>query len=157
MTIIRRQQSRFRLSVLAIVGVASLIAVLVASSYAHAASTKTRAHAASSTVFINALYASAATEPSSFGPDRGPAEYLEVVNYVQQITWSSWGGPQATGSGQVRLMTDATSTSPVMVMLGGSSRVAGNPFTRRIRCRSPLARGRRSIGRRVRPARFPAA
>jgi hypothetical protein len=118
MTIIRRQQSRFRLSVLAIVGLA-LIAVLVAGSYARAASAGARAHTASSGVFINALYANAATEPSSFGPDHGPAEYLEVANYVQQIAWSSWGGPQATGSGQVRLMTDATSTSPVTVTLGG--------------------------------------
>jgi hypothetical protein len=96
-----------------------LIAVLIAGAGPGVASAEPRGHAALSGVFINALYASAATEPSSFGPDHGPAEYLEVTNYVQQITWSSWGGSQATGSGQVRLMADATSTSPVAVRLGG--------------------------------------
>jgi len=46
---------------------------------------------------IRPTSAAKAVESSSFGPDNGPAEYLEVTNYVQnyvqQITWSSWSGP----------------------------------------------------------------
>jgi hypothetical protein len=82
-------------------------------------------HAAVASVFINAHLASAATEPASFAPNQGPGPYIETTDYVEQIHWSSWGAAQATGSAQVQLLTDATSTSPATVTLGGLSSCGG--------------------------------
>jgi hypothetical protein len=79
---------------------------------------------ANAPVLLNARFASGPVEPTTFGPDKGPGPYIEASNYVEGITWSSWGGSQATGSGRVRLLV-GTTTSPVTVTLGGLTDCGG--------------------------------
>lgn len=48
-----------------------------------------------------------------------------LINYVDYIHWSSWGGEQAVGSGRVALLDEFGSTSPVTVTLSQPVRCAG--------------------------------
>jgi hypothetical protein len=87
-----------------------------------------------SAVFINSRFADRAEAPTRFSPDditttigKATGIYYALYNdYVRDISWNSWGGESATGSGQVSLLTeDDKSTSPVTVTLGDRRRCAG--------------------------------
>jgi hypothetical protein len=82
------------------------------------------ASAAAPSVFLNTQYASQAERPEAFGPDEGPGPYIEARTYARAIHWISWGGPEATGVGQVMLLT-GTATSPVTITLGGLTNCGG--------------------------------
>ncbi len=81
--------------------------------------------AQSSSVLLNLGYADNPIRPTQFGPSRGPGNFSGVRDYVRDLTWDSWGSEQATGTGQVRLLEDRASTSPVAVTLAGLKQCAG--------------------------------
>lgn len=75
---------------------------------------------------INSLFADHPVMPSSFSPLKVDGKSgFRLNNFVRDIQWRSWGGKTATGSGQVSLLNDDGSTSPVTVVLGGLKRCAG--------------------------------
>lgn len=79
--------------------------------------------------YINSGFADRPVEPTHFSPDHPVLTYTTVNNYVRDVKWSSWGGKEAVGSGQVSLLhgeegTEMATwlpeeTSPVSVRLGG--------------------------------------
>lgn len=85
--------------------------------------------------YINSGFADRPVEPTRFSPglsDTHPAKALmftPVNNYVRSVKWSSWGGKEAIGTGQVSLLRGKLGyemvswlpeeTSPVSVRLGG--------------------------------------
>lgn len=87
-----------------------------------------QAQGASAAVYLNAPFADRGLEPTEFSPTSGPgpgAASLPGVGYVQALKWTSWGGPEATGTGRVRLLTDRTSASTVSVTLRGARNCGG--------------------------------
>lgn len=86
--------------------------------------------------YINSIYADSPIRPTRFSPsDIGTLTSLDINNYVRSIEWSSWGGPEAVGAGQVSLLDGSSAdyesppgrTSPVTVMLGGLRPCGGVP------------------------------
>lgn len=85
-------------------------------------------------VAINSRFADRAERPTRFSPDNiteiiGDATgvYYGLYNdYVREVSWNSWGGETATGTGQVSLLAeDDKETSPISVTLSGRQRCAG--------------------------------
>lgn len=79
--------------------------------------------------YINAGYADRPIEPTHFSPN-DVSETLAPNywnSYVSDITWTSWGGDQAFGTGRVSLLEWNGATSPVTVTLAGKQDCAGVP------------------------------
>ena len=91
------------------------------------------ASAAAAPPWINSGFADRPVEPTRFSPGlakRPPKAltFTPINNYVRSITWSSWGGSEAVGSGRVSLLRGEEGyemvpwlpeeTSPVSVRLG---------------------------------------
>jgi hypothetical protein len=88
---------------------------------------------------INSGFADRPVEPTHFSPGYPTKEltYTTVNNYVRSIKWSSWGGKEAIGTGQVSLLHGERfyesvtwlpeETSPVTVRLGGLRNCLGVP------------------------------
>jgi hypothetical protein len=87
---------------------------------------------ASSEVYVNAAWANQPVEPTQFGPNEWPGKYGRYAyfrNWVQGLQWSSWGGPEATATGNVVFLANInspqTTTSPVIATFGGLTTCGG--------------------------------
>jgi hypothetical protein len=99
-------------------GVAALIATAAVfggflANYAVAA---TAAPSGATRVYFNDPGSTGPVEPTAFGPTVEP---FDGQYYVFDVKWASWGGPEATGTGRVRVTNDAEIADPVTVSLSG--------------------------------------
>jgi hypothetical protein len=85
----------------------------------------------SQTIYINSPWADQPVMPTRFSPDNladfnpTKAGAYNLNNYVRKIQWTSWGGQTAEGTGEVSLLREDGSTSPVVVTLSGLESCAG--------------------------------
>lgn len=113
---------------------AALLFVMASNAVATASATPTPP-------YINSPFADAPVEPTRFTPLYVSSHYERNDNggYIRNIKWSSWGGIEAVGTGEVgRLESEEffeegypvvvpELTSPVTVTLGGRTDCAGIP------------------------------
>jgi hypothetical protein len=84
-----------------------------------------RAGATPDAVYINSRLAERPEQPGHFGWMSTDNTEGTPINWVREISWTSWGGPTAEGLGQVGLLDRRAGTSPVKVELGGLQECGG--------------------------------
>jgi hypothetical protein len=100
------------------------LAVLAASATAMTDPPQQIPTAAAQPVFLNALVADRPVEPTELRPDSDFKRWTPPDDYLRNLQWSSWGGPEATGTGEVRPAPRGQS-SAVSVTLGGLTTCGG--------------------------------
>lgn len=73
-------------------------------------------------VYFNDPGSTGPVEPTAFGP---MAEPFDGQSYVFGVKWSSWGEPEATGTGRVRATNNVEIADPVTISLSGLMRCHG--------------------------------
>jgi hypothetical protein len=73
-------------------------------------------------VYFNDPGSTGPVEPTAFGP---VVEPFDGQYYVFDVTWASWGDPEATGTGRVRVTNDAEIADPVTISLNRLVRCHG--------------------------------